>query len=169
MEIKLVNCEESVIIDTEDLNRILEKTNGKLYAFFRPDGVIGHVYYHSIACKKRIRTFSLSRLILNYFEKYLIDHIDRNPLNNQKSNLRIVTRSQNNINRKKKSTPSSSQYKGVHFYKSRNKWTVNIEAKGARYFKGYFNTEVEAARKANELMRKHQGEFAVLNTIPEDN
>jgi len=49
-----------------------------------------------------------------------IDHVDRNGLNNQYSNLRIATRSQNQANRKLNEN-NNSGYKGVHWNQAMNK------------------------------------------------
>lgn len=93
-----------------------------------------------------------------------IDHIDHNGLNNQKSNLRICTQSENNMNRSKQEN-TSSPYKGVSFHKSHKKWRANIKINGKQIHIGYFNTEKDAAKaydlKAIELFC----EFANLNNL----
>lgn len=58
-------------------------------------------------------------------ESNIIDHIDNNPLNNKRNNLRIVTHAENCRNQiKQKNT--SSQYIGVSFNKPCNKWAVRL-------------------------------------------
>jgi hypothetical protein len=60
-----------------------------------------------------------------------VDHIDRNPLNNQKANLRIVTNQQNRWNMKVKKIAKSG-FTGVredtrpHAMRSKNKWQAYI-------------------------------------------
>ena len=54
---------------------------------------------------------SMSRVIMNAKDGQLIDHINRNPLDNRKSNLRFCTRSQNNTNKK---PCGISKYLGVY-------------------------------------------------------
>ena len=64
-----------------------------------------------------------------------IDHIDRNRLNNQIDNLRLVTLSENQWNRKAK---------GTSYHKRSNTWNAKIQAFGKRHSLGYFETEHEA-------------------------
>lgn len=61
---------------------------------------------------KRVTMF-MHRLIMNTPQGMDTDHIDRNGLNNQKSNLRICTRTQNLLNRGMLKS-NTSGYKGVY-------------------------------------------------------
>ena len=93
-----------------------------------------------------------------------VDHIDRNALNNNPLNLRVVTHSQNQRNRKG-SKNSTSNYKGVSYISERNRWKVSIQKDFKHIHGGYFESETEAAKKYNELAAEHFGEFAVLNSV----
>ncbi len=88
-----------------------------------------------------------------------IDHKDHNPLNNQRSNLRPATRSQNGHNHGANSN-SKTGVKGVSFDRSRNRYRVRLRVEGKRYRLGRFDTIEEATiviqRKREELV----GEFA---------
>lgn len=90
-----------------------------------------------------------------------VDHIDGNKLNNQFSNLRICTNSENLRNRKK----VSGNYKGVYFDSKRNKWTSQITLNYKRHYLGHFNTEKEAAVAYNNKARILHGSFANLNIL----
>lgn len=57
--------------------------------------------YIDFKTKKKV-PLKLHRYILSYTGKMDIDHIDGNKLNNQRSNLRIVPRTVNNLNRLKR-------------------------------------------------------------------
>jgi hypothetical protein len=88
----------------------------------------------------------IHRLIYIYHFKEIkevIDHIDRNKLNNNIENLRDVSRS---INQSNIGIPShnTSGYKGVSFYKSRNKWVAEIRVNKKKHWIGSFATEQEA-------------------------
>lgn len=87
-----------------------------------------------------------------------IDHIDGNPLNNQKSNLRVCTRSQNMMNRGK-TKANTSGFKGVHFHKRSKKWTARIQKDGNRSHIGSFDKPEEAHEAYRESAKKLHGEF----------
>ena len=96
----------------------------------------------------------------------IIDHIDRNPLNNQKSNLRVVTHQENCFNRIHKNfkgEPVSSEYKGVGWHKNSNKWRVRVKKDGKSISLGYFIDEKEAALAYDKKAKELFGSFAYLN------
>ena len=85
-----------------------------------------------------------------------IDHINGNSLDNRLENLRLVTRSQNMINRdvrKKSSLP-----KGVT--RNRGTFLARIKKDKVEIILGYFKTKEEAANAYNEAAKKIHGEFA---------
>ena len=73
-----------------------------------------------------------------------VDHCDGNGLNNQRHNLRFVTRRQNQQNKKNKIKPKTSQYPGVYWHKTVKKWTAQIYVDKTRKHLGLFVDEVEA-------------------------
>jgi len=104
----------------------------------------------------------LHRFILQCDKKEIIDHINNNPLDNRKVNLRIVSRRQNAQN-KSSSPNSTSQYIGVSFDKGRNKWKSYITVNSKYKHLGRFNTEEEAAKVRDEATKKYYKEFGNLN------
>jgi len=95
------------------------------------------------------------------------DHRKHDTLDNQESNLRNCTRSENGRNRKK-GEGCSSVYKNVSYCKALKKWRVRITFNGKTVNLGRFEKEIDAARAANEGLRKYHGEYALLNTIEEE-
>jgi hypothetical protein len=90
----------------------------------------------------------------------IVDHMDWDRLNNQRSNLRLVTRSQNNTNKR---TQSKSGYRGVG--KVDNKWRAQISVKGNNVILGLFTTAEEAANAYNSKAVELFGDCAILNNI----
>lgn len=123
-----------------------------------------------VAYRKRVGggkrpTFYMHRVILglvNAPPEVQVDHINRDPSDNRKSNLRIATRSQNQVNRSgwRKLT---SKYRGVSRGKAQKKWAVGLTLYGKRIGLGSYDTEEQAARAYDEAARIHFGEFACPN------
>lgn len=153
-----------LIIDDEDYDLVkkynwsLASTRGLFYAT--------HSYWTN-GSYKGIKAHRLIMCVLNS-PKIFIDHRDRNGLNNQKSNLRITTFSQNACNTSFLNK-SNTGYRGVYQYKSgkmKGKITACIKINNKRIFGGYFDSAIEAAKRYNELAIIHHKEFARLNPIP---
>lgn len=110
--------------------------------------------------KRRVK---MHRLIMDFPENMEVDHIDGNPLNNQRNNLRVVTHAQNQKNLK---IPihNTSGYKGVYWDKPRQKWIAAIHS-GKTINLGGFDTKEEAAHKYNQAALEYFGEFARLNIL----
>jgi hypothetical protein len=147
--------------------KTLKLSNGKEFMIDDEDYelVSQHKWYHGARRYVISNTGGyLHRLLMSTPKGMYTDHINGNPLDNRKSNLRVCTNRQNISNMRKKAS-SSSKYKGVSFDKSRNKWR-SIIMKDYKYIQlGRFNSEVEAARAYNEKAKELFGEFASLNTI----
>jgi hypothetical protein len=87
------------------------------------------------------------------------DHIDGNPLNNSRDNLRLVTRAQNNQNSRMRKD-NTSGCKGVNLNKTTNKWQVVIMANKKSHRLGSYDDYDEACRVANEFRERLHGEYA---------
>lgn len=95
----------------------------------------------------------------------IVDHIDRDSLNNRRDNLRIATYTQN-IHNRQRPRNNTSGYKGVH--SSGNAWIAKINAHGQFIYLGRFPDAVSAANAYNNAAIQYHGEYAVLNRLPEE-
>jgi hypothetical protein len=89
------------------------------------------------------------------------DHINRNGLDNRRSNLRIANKQQNCWNSRDRG--GVSRFKGVHWKVAEGKWAAAISHDGIRKHLGYFVSEREAAEAYDDAAITFQGEFAFLN------
>jgi HNH endonuclease len=87
----------------------------------------------------------MHRLITSAPKGLEVDHMNGNTLDNRRSNLRIVTRSENAMNCYVR-TDSRTGVKGVEFKKDRNKYSAYYSIGGRKKFVGYFDDLLEAGR-----------------------
>lgn len=106
-------------------------------------------------------TVYLHRLITNAPRGLEVDHINGNPLDNRRENLRICSRSENEQNKVKRK--GSSQYKGVFYAKREQRWIAKIQVNGRQTTLGYFKSEHDAARIYDAKARELFGAFARTN------
>lgn len=104
----------------------------------------------------------MHRLIMAALAGTIVDHINRNPLDNRRCNLRIATPAQNVANQAKHRR-LSSRFKGVYWHKKKNNWKVQIGVNRRRMYVGSYTDEIEAARAYDQAARKYFGPFACLN------
>lgn len=107
---------------------------------------------------------SMHRLIVGAQPGQLVDHIDMDGLNNQRSNLRIVDYVKNARHRSMLRN-NSSGFRGVTFVRGRERWVSRIGVGGTHVFLGYFKTKEEAALAYNEAALRLYGPDAQLNEV----
>ena len=113
----------------------------------------------------------MHRFLMNPANGMVVDHKDRDKLNNRRSNLRVCTKLQNTFN-KAKSTKYKSEvnkYIGVICVKNKKStyWKARIKSNKVTNYLGRFNNEIEAARAYDAKAKELRGEFAYLN-FPND-
>jgi len=111
------------------------------------------------------RERAMHRAIINPSKGKQIDHKNHDTLNNQRSNLREASGTQNQGNQRLK-TCNTSGFKGVSFYKDQNKWGARIQYLGKKKHLGIFNHKIDAAKAYNKEAKILFGDFAFLNPIP---
>lgn len=97
----------------------------------------------------------LSRFLMNETDPEIyIDHIDSNPLNNTRKNLRLSNKSKNVQNCKKREN-TSSKYIGVSFNKNRNIWMSIVSFNNIVIHKSINLNEIHAARQRDLFILKY--------------
>lgn len=147
MKTILLTQDKVAFVDDEDyayLNQYkwyTQKTQGKFYARRRTGK--DKVYMHQ-------ELLSVS----------LVDHIDRDGLNNQRYNLR-ESNSKGNARNRGLSKSNTSGFKGVVWYKG--KWEARIRVDGKTLRLGSFDDPLLAAMLYDNTANELFGEFACTN------
>lgn len=116
----------------------------------------------SIVADRGGKRVVLHRLIVGAAKGQAVDHANHDRADNLRTNLRICTQQENNMNRRP-TRRSKTGYKGVYPYGSR--FEAKIGVGGKQVFLGYYQTATEAARAYNAAARKFHGEYARLNEV----
>ena len=131
-----------VLIDEEDYEKITK------YTWWLKQN--NYVYTNTKGKKNRTSIY-LHRLIMDAPKGLEVDHINHNPLDNRKQNLRICNKSQQNINK-------TNIFAGVS--KFRDKWRARIKKDGKEIHLGVFNTKEEALTKRVEIELELFGNYS---------
>ena len=137
----------------------------KDYCWYYDDG-----YLHSniTVGKGKQDSISLHRLVMNCPEGLEVDHIKHpqkheNKLDNRKSNLRIVTKSENQMNKHKQEN-NTSGIVGVHWHSRDGVWEAYISCNNKQIYLGRFNEKEDAAIIRKIAEDKYFGEHSFENS-----
>lgn len=120
--------------------------------------------YYFVRGSNHGRVVMLSRLIMNcYDERLQVDHINHDSLDNRKSNLRIVTVSQNNMNKDVR-TDNTSGYTGVVLLRTTGKYVANIKVNQKRIHLGTFSCIEDAIAARLNAEKKYFKEYSFKNS-----
>jgi hypothetical protein len=108
----------------------------------------GHAGRNGHLGGRRIRILLHREILgLTYGDKLEGDHINRDKLDNRRSNVRVVPH-----NGQKQNVPSrpgsSSKFRGVDLFKRTGRWRASVTVNRVVHHLGYFSTEIEAAEVA---------------------
>lgn len=108
------------------------------------------------------RTEHMHRVIIGKdCEGFDVDHINGDPLDNRRSNLRIATRSQNMANARPHR--DGTGYKGVTYDKRRKRYFARICQNYKQRFLGYYDTAEDAAKAYDAAAADAFGTYSRLN------
>ena len=146
-----------MLIDLEDV----DKVKNYIWGISKP-------YSQRIKCKifyaatqdKNISAKLLHRYLTNCPSGLVVDHIDGNTLNNRKSNLRICTRAENNMNRRIYPN-NTTGHRGVYDMgvESPSRWSARIKVGGKIVYLKYCKTFEEAVAIREAAEKQYYGKF----------
>lgn len=142
-KIYFFNSDRYAIIDKEDVDKVKE------YCWFdRPKK-----YYPSAQINGK--TVELHRLIKPNNDKgFVTDHINRNPLDNRKENLRIVTQCVNCQNTGINKT-NTTGHKYISYLSTRNVYVVSMARNHKKYYIGSYPTLDKAIENLEKFKKEH--------------
>lgn len=143
------------LVDDEDYERLLQ------WKWCASWSKTTRNYYVKARNKGQNKTVFMHRIIMYALPGTQIDHINHDTLNNQKSNLRFVTQSQNSINQVIR-TNNKTGIKGV-FQNKRGSYCAQITKNYKHIHIGTFATKEEAHNAYINVAYKLFGEF-----VPEE-
>ena len=135
----IVHCKNSNLvayIDKEDLELVKDNT------WNIRDRDNGYSGYKSISTRVKGKTVNMCTLITGYD---YCDHIDRNPLNNRRSNLREATHTENMRNCSKR-RDNTSGFIGVTWSKQSNMWEAQLNINKKCLHLGKHADKIEALK-----------------------
>ncbi len=125
------------IVDDKDFDKVSE------YKWYCSSMGYASRTEHKNGTKKEIL---LHRFLMGAKKGQEIDHINRNSLDNTRSNLRFCTRSENNHNRGINKN-NKSGYTGVYWHKGAGKWLAQIMLDKKRINVGLFDDPLSAHKQ----------------------
>lgn len=168
------NCGKNSYLElTDGLSVEVTSTNG--YKFYIDKSDLNRVKKFKWSVSKdskdvltvlNAKAEQITTFLLGKCKGHEIDHIDRNRLNNRRSNLRICTHQQNRFNHNLQSN-NTSGISGVRFNKARQKYVAKIKYCGLDIHLGYYKDLLSAMQARNVGADFLFGEFAVLTDAPE--
>lgn len=116
------------------------------------EGTNGYAYYSTWENGRSVPRTLHSRLV-DAPPGMHIDHINGDKLDNRRSNLRVVTPQQNQLNRKRPNRNNTSGARGVSRHSACDRWVAQITKNGKNHYLGLYERmeDAIAARKAAEL------------------
>ena len=147
---------KETIVDDDDWIRLLKYN----WHYHSAGYAVGGGNYYG---KNKIPQTYMHRLITGAKKGEEVDHINGNKLDNRKGNLRIVTKSENAMNKSISTKNNTSGFKGVSFYKRLSKWQAYVHKNGKCICLGYFETREQAAKAYDIAAKEYYGEYARLN------
>ena len=146
------------IVDDEDYERLMEHS----WAWVPATGSLSSTGYAVRKGNKKRgepRTIQMHREIMHAKKGIIIDHVNRDSLDNRKTNLRYANTQKNAFNRTKPIMKCTSRYKGVLQRKNSTVWQARLKYNNRHVELGTYDTEEKAAAVYNFASRIFFGRY----------
>ena len=140
------------IVDDEDYKKLSR------YSWCATKIRNGYVAIRTIHKPKKYNLY-MHRHIMNCPKGLWVDHINHDTLDNRKENLRIVTPSQNMMNRLGARKNKKLNIRGVYFHEGTGKYRAMIRVYGKLKHLGLYKTTQEASKAYADANMKYFGNF----------
>lgn len=151
-------------ISDEDIKTVLEFSE-KLGCSWRYNNG------YAVTSKRRLggrKFYAMHNIIMKPEEGFIVDHINRDRLDNRRENLRIVSFSENCQNRSMNSD-NTSGIRGVHWNKAKKIWKAHIYKNYKMYHLGSFECKLKATTAYNEKSKELFGIYGFQNDLTKVN
>src|SRR5699024_3118270 len=160
-EMTVNNCDTVYKISKEDYEFAKAKNwwkdkGNRPYLMAKENGE--HLKYHSTLLKDEIRSYSLEENV--ELDKVVVDHANGDSSDNRRSNLRLVTQSENNMNKIIQGN-NTTGLAGIHWHSRDKIWTVYISVDNKRISLGRYYYLRNAVRARVDAEHKYFGEYAL--------
>ena len=145
------------IIDSEDykyLNQFKWQIDKDDYAVRKASRKFG----------KPRKTFRMAREIMKFPKNKEVDHKNHDKLDNRKTNLRICTHAQNQMNRNLQKN-NTSGFSGILWSSQKNKWIAQIHKNNKKIHLGSFKKIESAILTRKNAEKLYYGNFANYGQI----
>lgn len=150
------NTNEEFYFDLEDYDKIKDYTWIRSPHHNKPNGYLTTTMENTVDGKRKAKTIFFHKLIVDY---PIVDHKNRNKLDNRKENLRNANSFENSVNKEVKSN-NTSGFIGVCLFKKSQKWNARINVNKKRIFLGQYSSKEDAIKARLKAEKEYYGEFA---------
>ena len=142
------NEQYECLVDIDDYENKIKPLDTKIFMYKTK-----YCYFSLCTKEKPRKKIKLHRYLTNCPDELVVDHINRNPLDNRKRNLRCVNQIINFQNTTC-ANRSKSKVKGVDWHVKRQRWRVLVQVNKKRHFVGWFKDFEECCKATQEKRKK---------------
>jgi len=150
----------TVLVDKEDLLRLIELDKSWYVAWqknIKSYYITRNIY--DPESKKR-RVIYLHDWIYDFPTNKVVDHINHNPFDNRKENLRIANTFENLRNRQSKNSNNTSGYRNISWRPKIKLWLVQLMGNDKKRIRKYFNNKNDAIKYTEQKRKEIYGDYS---------